>query len=60
MSEPPRSGKCFECGADCSSDYYCYGCGEFVCAGCSLNDSLTSCHDQSEHLEEPREEEDDE
>ena len=51
--ETPESGKCFECGADCSQEHYCFGCKEFVCEECSVNDSLMGSHIPEDHLNEP-------
>jgi len=33
MSDIPEKGNCFKCGAEVDSEFYCYGCKEFVCDG---------------------------
>lgn len=36
MSGPivEESGNCHFCGKEVDSDFYCYGCGEYVCEEC--------------------------
>ena len=58
-NKTPESGKCFECEADCNSFYYCHGCKEFICANCSVNESLTPGHWREDHLDKEEEQEDD-
>ena len=33
MTEAPESGNCFNCSEWVSSEFYCYGCKEFICDG---------------------------
>jgi len=61
--EPPISEHvCYFCkkrfaveGLD-PAEYYCYGCNEYVCEACSVNDAICGNHDVMEHAAEPADE----
>lgn len=53
MTEIPETGKCFECGVDCTKDNdYCYGCKTFICSKCEKSGVMGFDHDPEEHLQE--------
>ena len=60
VKDIPTKGKCFNCHAEISNDFYCFGCKEFICDGESCEGgvgySLASAtgygHESEDHLVE--------
>lgn len=55
MTEAPESGSCFSCDVELGSEFYCYGCDEFVCDTCPVGWSVADAtpyntHEHDDHL----------
>lgn len=55
-----RAGNCRFCGVELDNDYFCSGCGEFICDDCdvSCGEIPFGGHDPFEHRISPGEEDD--
>lgn len=50
MASEISHGNCFGCDLDTPSEYYCYGCEEYVCDNCNYNLDIFGKHDVEEHF----------
>ena len=41
---------CFNCGADCTSDDFCFGCKTYTCDDCGIGSPMGFGHSPEEHL----------
>lgn len=47
-----HKGPCFQCGAPCTDDNFCFGCKAFICDGCDKAIMLMGQHEKEQHLED--------
>lgn len=54
MKAPPKEGPCFNCGAKCDEDCWCFGCRTFCCTKCERADGTGKAgergHMPADHL----------
>ncbi len=49
MSDIPESGNCYKCGKELDSEFYCYGCKEFICDDCPESWSVADATRSNRH-----------
>lgn len=42
-------GKCYFCGKEVNGEFYCFGCGEFICDECECDDPPFGRHSIEDH-----------
>ena len=50
MTEVPESGNCYNCGNLMDSEFYCFGCQEFICDECDTDFGCFGSHEPDDHL----------